>query len=138
MAFRIETRLGVIVVSAALVAGAQEVRVRHHHWHGGGMGDLRVGNDGISFAEGQKKSHSRTWKYEEIQQFELTADTLSVLTYEDQKWNSGAIASTFLINCPRALRRQSMGNGGTGWINGSSPAYPTRMSHQPGRFRQSC
>jgi hypothetical protein len=89
MAFRIETRLGVIVVSAALVAGAQEVRVRHHHWHGGGIGDLRVGNDGISFAEGQKKSHSRTWKYEEIQQVELSADTLRVLTYEDQKWKFG-------------------------------------------------
>jgi len=120
------------------VAGAQEVRVRHHHWHGGGIGDLRVGNDGISFTEGQKKSHSRTWKYEEIQQIELSADTLRVLTYEDQKWKFGRDREYVLINCPRALRRQSMGNGETGWINGSSPASPTRMSHQSGRFRQSC
>lgn len=90
MAFRIETRIGLILVAAALVAGAQSVPVRHKHWHGGGNGDLRVSNDGISFAEsGQGQKHSRTWKYQEIQQVELSDDTLRILTYEDQKWKLG-------------------------------------------------
>ena len=89
MAFRIETRIGLILVSTALTAGAQSFPVRHAHWHGGGMGDLAVSNDGISFTEAKKKSHSRAWKYEEIQQLELSAATLRILTYEDQKWKFG-------------------------------------------------
>jgi hypothetical protein len=89
MAFRIETRIGLILVSAALTAGAQSYPVRHAHWRGGGMGDLRVSQDGIAFAEAKKKGHSREWKYEEIQQLELSAGTLRILTYEDQKWKFG-------------------------------------------------
>lgn len=103
MAFRIETRISVIVVSAALVASAQEVQVRHQHWHGGGIGDLRVSNDGISFAEAQKKGHSRTWKYEEIQQLALSADTLRVLTYEDQKWKFGRDREYVFDQLPRGF-----------------------------------
>jgi hypothetical protein len=89
MAFRIETRIGLILFLAAQAAGAQSFPVRHAHWHGGGMGDLAVSNDGISFAEAKKKGHSRIWKYEEIQQIELSAAALRILTYEDQKWKLG-------------------------------------------------
>jgi len=90
MAFRIETRIGLILVSAALVAGAQNVPVRHKHWRGGGNGELLVSRDGVSFTEsGKGQRHSRTWKYAEMQQLELSADTLRILTYEDQKWKLG-------------------------------------------------
>lgn len=96
MAFRTEAKtLASIVVTAALFfpvrAFAQqgEWRVRHQHLRKGAIGALKVTPDTISFDERDKKNrptpHSRTWKYEEIQQLTLGAKTLRILTYEDQR-----------------------------------------------------
>jgi hypothetical protein len=90
MAFRIEARIGAVLALAAGMMHAQAVEVRHKHLRHGGAGRLEVTEDGISFTEaGKGAKHSRAWKYQEIQQLELTADTLRILTYEDQKWKLG-------------------------------------------------
>ena len=50
----------------------------------------RVSDEGIAFTEsGKHGDHSRSWKYEQIQQLELTDTTLRLLTYEDQRWQFG-------------------------------------------------
>jgi hypothetical protein len=68
----------------------QTVTVRHRHFRHGSPGELRVSADSISFSEtGKGSKHSRVWKYQEIQQLELSPDTLRILTYEDQKWKLG-------------------------------------------------
>jgi len=55
------------------------------------MGEVEVTDQGISFTEsGKHADHSRVWKYEQIQQLELTESTLRILTYEDQKWRLGS------------------------------------------------
>lgn len=86
MAFRIKTAI-VTLLTETLVYAAPVV---HQHLRHGGPGDLAVTEEGISFTEtGKHANHSRTWKYDEIQQLELTDSTLRVLTYEDQKWELG-------------------------------------------------
>ena len=69
---------------------AQTATVRHQHLRKGAEGELRVTADGVSFTEpGKGKKHSRTWKYSEMQQLELGAGMLRIVTYEDQKWELG-------------------------------------------------
>lgn len=64
--------------------------VRHRHLRHGAEGTLRVGDDGITFAEaGKFEAHSREWRFEEIEQLTLSPDTLRILTYEDQHWRFG-------------------------------------------------
>ncbi len=54
------------------------------------MGALRVSEQGISFSEaGKHAQHSRTWKYANIQQLELSSGSLRILTYEDEGWKLG-------------------------------------------------
>jgi hypothetical protein len=89
MAVRIETRIGAILILLAAAASAQTASVRHRHLHGGGSGDLQISEEGISFTEAKKEGHSRTWKFEDLQQIELSLGTLRILTYEDQKWKLG-------------------------------------------------
>jgi hypothetical protein len=90
MAFRIEARIGAILALAAVLGSAQEVQVRHTHLRHGGYGQLQVSQDSLRFVEtGKGKKHSRNWKYDDIQQLELTLETLRLLTYEDQKWKFG-------------------------------------------------
>lgn len=65
-------------------------QVRHRHLRRGAEGTLRVGDDGITFAEaGRSKAHSRQWRFEEIEQLTLSPDTLRILTYEDQHMRFG-------------------------------------------------
>ncbi len=85
MAFRIKTAI-ILVVTQALACAP----VEHRHLHHSGAGTLSVTDDGIAFTEtGKHPEHSRVWKYDQIQQLELTDTTLRVLTYEDQKWQPG-------------------------------------------------
>jgi hypothetical protein len=85
MAFRIKTAVAFFV--AQTLAGAPVV---HRHLRHGGAGDLSVTESGISFTEtGKHADHSRTWKYDQIQQVELSSNQLRILTYEDSKWEIG-------------------------------------------------
>jgi hypothetical protein len=85
MAFRIKTAV-ILVVTQALVAAP----VKHRHLRHGGDGELQITEQGISFTEtGKHAEHSRVWKYEQIQQLELSETSLRVLTYEDQMWEPG-------------------------------------------------
>ena len=90
MEFRIEARIGAILILEAMVASAQTATVRHKHARGNEPGELKVTAECISFSEpGKGQKHSRTWKYEDIQQLELSPSTIRILTYEDQKWVLG-------------------------------------------------
>lgn len=88
MAFRFEAFLGTILICGmAEGAGAP---VRHRHWHGAGEGTLEIGEEGLAFRETRKHpSHSRTWRYADIQQLVAGPHDLRVLTYDDAKWQLG-------------------------------------------------
>ncbi len=65
----------------------RELAVRHDHdpW-GSCQGILKLSPAGIEF-ESDKKKHSRTWRWTEIQNFDrLAADRLRILTWEDRRW----------------------------------------------------
>ena len=98
MAFRTKTKTGARIALIAMLsthAFAQQGvwQVRHQHLRKGVIGTLKVTPDSISFEERDKKNrrttHSRTWKYEDIQQLTLGTKTLRILTYEDERWEPG-------------------------------------------------
>ena len=106
MVFRTETRISAILILAAAISTAQTVQVQHQHLHHDGLGTLSVTADGIAFTEtGKHVEHSRVWKYEQIQQLELTQNTLTILTYEDQKWQLGRDRSYSFIHLPEGFTR---------------------------------
>lgn len=76
-----------IIVLASIASGA-EFPVRHEHWHDHCNGILTVDRSGVSFA-GPKK-HAWIWKFGDIQQLTLSADRITVLTYEDNKLLPGS------------------------------------------------
>ena len=64
--------------------------VRHVHLRNGGPGVLRIGENSIAFDEqGKHVKHSRTWKYDDIQELILGPETLRIVTYEDNRWQLG-------------------------------------------------
>jgi hypothetical protein len=93
MAFRTEAKAcaGLILcVTFALGATTQTYDVRHKHLRNGGPGVLRIDENSISFEEpGKKAKHSRTWKYDDIQELILGPETLRIVTYEDNRWELG-------------------------------------------------
>ncbi|MFB3826317.1 MAG: hypothetical protein ACE15B_06085 [Bryobacteraceae bacterium] len=56
----------------------------------GGSGTLVISDAGISFQESGKAKHAWTWKYDDIQQLEISPKRLRVLTYRDSAWRLGA------------------------------------------------
>jgi hypothetical protein len=93
MAFRTEAKAcaGLILcVTFALGATTQTYNVRHRHLRNGGPGVLRIDEKSISFEEaGKQAKHSRTWKYDDIQELILGPETLRIVTYEDSRWELG-------------------------------------------------
>ncbi len=94
MAFRIEAGIGAavmaLVAAPAFCAETARVAVRHVHGHGGANGTLEAGADGIVYREeGGKAEHGRTWRYGDIEQLTLTPEAVTVVTYEDRKWELG-------------------------------------------------
>ncbi len=71
MAFRTETTTGarlVLWLALAATAFAETYPVQHRHLRHAGAGTLRIDASGIAFMEpGKQASHSRDWKYEDIQ-----------------------------------------------------------------------
>jgi hypothetical protein len=79
---------GLLLPSSAL---GQDTRfpVKHDHLLGSCKGELIFKEDGIEFIAAHGK-HGRVWKYEEIQQLGLLGPAeVSILTYEDNKWEMG-------------------------------------------------
>src|ERR1019366_2531129 len=74
----------------AASGGSLTVQVRHEHFRKGTKGQMEIGENYVSFYEtGKNFSHSRKWKYEDIQQLTLSPAELRILTYDDQKWQLG-------------------------------------------------
>ena len=91
MAFRIEKAVGVVLLFGAIAtADGLAAPVCHKHLRKGALGRIEIGAAGIAFTEpGRHAVHSREWKYEDIQQLTLSPAALTVLTYDDQKWQFG-------------------------------------------------
>jgi hypothetical protein len=88
------------------LSGAQTFNVTHRYWHHDGTGTFTVTSDSISFTEtGKHAEHSRVWKYGQIQQLELTQDSLTILTYEDQKWQLGRDRSYSFVKLPEGFAK---------------------------------
>jgi hypothetical protein len=107
MEFRIEKRTGALLIGLALLAPAAFAQdLRYDVWHGhsrpphikkaGNMGTLSITDAGVSFEEtyknGQKPKHPHAWRwdYQDIQQLKIAPNSLTVLTYKDNKWKLGA------------------------------------------------
>jgi hypothetical protein len=94
MAFRSKAQIGALLIlgfgASLLAAEPLTFQVRHRHLRQGTEGTLRVEDSGIAFEEaGEHKSHSRQWRFEDIEQLTLSADALRIVTYEDQRWQPG-------------------------------------------------
>ena len=94
MAFRSKAQIGALLIlgfGASLPAAEPlTFQVRHRHLRKGSAGTLRVRDSGIAFEEaGEHKSHSRQWRFDDIEQLTLSPDVLCIVTYEDQRWEPG-------------------------------------------------
>ena len=76
------------MLTCAAAASAAQFPVRHEHWRDHCNGVLTVDREGVTFA-GAKK-HGWSWKYRDIQQLTLSADSVQVMTYQDRKLLPGA------------------------------------------------
>jgi hypothetical protein len=92
---------GCIILTGVALASAAQFPVRHEHWHDHCNGILTVDEKGVSFA-GPKK-HAWTWRYQDIEQFTLSADRITVMTYQDNQLLLGADRTyTFTGKVPAA------------------------------------
>ena len=95
MAFRIEKAISAVVIALAVLGATADaepvtIPVRHNHLRKGGVGELRIDQSSMSFREsGKKRSHSREWAFEEIQQLYVAPKVIRLLTYEDVSWKLG-------------------------------------------------
>lgn len=94
------------MISLALLALAVFAQdLRYDAWHGhsrppnvrkaGNMGSLTITDSGIAFEEryeGKKPKHPHAWRwaFQDIQQLKIAPQSLTVLTYKDNKWKLGA------------------------------------------------
>ena len=102
MEFRSQKAIGAFVAVLLAVAPAAlgQQEFRYQAWHGharpphikkaGGKGTLTITGAGVSFQEAGNKKHTWQWAYVDIQQLEISPNTLRVLTYKDNKWKVGA------------------------------------------------
>jgi hypothetical protein len=93
MAFRTEAKVGaglILWVALALGAAAPTYQVRHRHLRNGRTGVLRIDENSISYEEsGRGAKHSHAWRYDDIQQLTLGAETLRIVTYDNSRWELG-------------------------------------------------
>lgn len=75
---------------AVMVAAAQPVgmryEVRHKHNRKGAPATVVFTDSGVSFEDAK---HKASWKYEDIQRLELSPAELTIITYDDSKWQLG-------------------------------------------------
>ena len=95
--------MGLVLLAPAAFA---QQEFRYQAWHGhsrpphvkkaGNMGTLTITDAGVSFEEtykdGKKPEHPHAWRwaYQDIQQLKMGPTSLTVLTYQDNKWKLGA------------------------------------------------
>ena len=93
-----------LILAAAGVAGAQEIKfqVRHEHLRKGCTGTMTVDNRGISFHG--PKEHGWHWEYRDIQELKLAPDRIHLLSYWDNRKLLGADREfTFIGKIPNQL-----------------------------------
>ena len=98
---RAETRaialiIGLLLTPALFAQQSFQYQASHPHPRGGGLGTLTINDVGVSFQEAYKNGrtpkhpHVWHWNYQDIQQLKIAPKSLTVLTYEDDKWKLGA------------------------------------------------
>jgi hypothetical protein len=107
MEFRVKKRTGALLISLALLVPAsfaQDLRYDARHGHSGppfikkagNMGTLTITDAGVTFEETYKNGkkpkhpHASRWDYQDIQQLKIAPQSLTVLTYKDNRWKLGA------------------------------------------------
>jgi hypothetical protein len=86
-----------IALAAVVLLTSQTVELRHDHLWRSGSGTLHVSETGVTWAEPKEPKHNRTWSWIDIQQLELTSQSIRILTYEDAKWR-GYRDREYLLN----------------------------------------
>ena len=113
-------RLRVFLFACAFLAAgglrADTFEVKHDHFLGSCGGRLVFGDRTVDYLT-DKKSHSRSWKYEDIQQLEIAPSRITILTYRsrriefgrDQAFNfklvPGTLTDRFRTDVSRKLAR---------------------------------
>ena len=100
---------------AALPLFGQDFAAKHQHAKGFCQGAVKITPDGISYSSVNtelkagtkaKTPHNWTWKYQDIQQLEISPQSLRVLTYEDRETTfTGDFARAYLRLRDRMDRR---------------------------------
>jgi hypothetical protein len=81
--------LFILILSAAAAGIAQTFEVEHAHRLRSCKGKLVFGDTTVDFTS-EKKKHSHSWKYEDIQQLDLDSKRVVLLTYDRRKIELGA------------------------------------------------
>jgi hypothetical protein len=82
----------IILTCSFLIAGnawAETFQVEHTHFWRSCKGSLVFGDKTVEYIA-DKKEHSRSWKYEDIQQLAIAPGRISILTYNVRKIEFGA------------------------------------------------
>ena len=74
---------------AAATAWSETFQVEHSHSWRSCKGKLVFGDTTVEYIA-EKKEHSRSWKYEDIQQLAITPGRISILTFDARKIEFGA------------------------------------------------
>lgn len=81
-----------LILGAFLLAGnvrAETFKVKHDHFWRSCTGVLVFGDHTVEYFDDHKK-HSRSWKYQDIQQLAIAPGRISILTYHARKREFGA------------------------------------------------
>jgi hypothetical protein len=82
----------ILLIGFILIAGdawAETFQVQHDHFLRSCKGKLVFGDKTVEYIA-DKKNHSHTWKYEDIQQLAIAPGQIAILTYDARKINFGA------------------------------------------------
>lgn len=80
--------MSLALIAVSVLPAEVRLEARHKHFNGSCTGVLAVNEQGISY-RGAKK-HAWRWKYQEIQELKLAANSIRVLTYQDRRMHLGA------------------------------------------------
>lgn len=96
MELRTEKRIGALLIGCVVPAGLFAQTFQYEVKKGRDLGTLMISDTSVSFErkyrEGKtpKKPEAFVWDYQDIQQLKIESKSLTVLTYQDNKWRFGA------------------------------------------------